>query len=477
VFEEGALSACVELVEALWFPMPIILKGELYKCVEVAVSVGVSVVLTVVLRGFCSWLVTRAETLKLAVPLLAVEEALSDPVSGGCSEDISPWIVWIDGVNEDVTVSAATELPAGSVVVGHADDTVNSELFLVVLKLAVGLPKELAKDNAEEGTTALIDWILAAGLDCEVDSDGREVLSAPLSHSPSIRLLTAPSISVTWFMLGLSESVWWPGKTVGTVCDRSVAGMCGDVDMGVVGNDVLASPFGIVLNDPMAVDVAGSAGVSIKLEENVDAIKLARLDVVAFWLIDELMIGERLPEDGGALDELATATMSPVLSSVVRLCDVVDDESAELEIAVCARDWLVRIWFEVDAIDSESFISSAPTDDALDEDSLATDPKEEGKLGDESLREDVISAGSTVVDDLLGWEAVDEDALDENPFDAGVSDRNVLDNLSVDEELAKDEDVLVVVGRAEEGVEETPQDDVSLMTWILCQSPLWSVQL
>ncbi len=91
--------------------------------------------------------------------------------------------------------------------VGHADDTVNSELFLVVLKLAVGIPKELAKDNAEEGTTALIDWILAAGLDCEVDSDGREVLSAPLSHSPSIRLLTAPSISVTWSMLGLSETV------------------------------------------------------------------------------------------------------------------------------------------------------------------------------------------------------------------------------------------------------------------------------
>lgn len=58
--------------------------------------------------------------------------------------------------------------------------------------------------------------------------------------------------------------------------------MCGEVDMGVVGNDVLASPFGIVLNDPMAVDVAGSAGVSIKLEENVDAIKLARVDVVAF---------------------------------------------------------------------------------------------------------------------------------------------------------------------------------------------------
>lgn len=84
--------------------------------------------------------------------------------------------------------------------VGHADDTVNSELFLVVLKLAVGLPKELAKGNAEEGTTA-------AGLDCEVDSDGREVLSAPLSHSPSIRLLTAPSISVTWSMLGLSEIV------------------------------------------------------------------------------------------------------------------------------------------------------------------------------------------------------------------------------------------------------------------------------
>ncbi len=176
------------------------------------------------------------------------------------------------------------------------------------------------------------------------------------------------------------------------------------------------------------------------------------------------MIGERLPEDGGALDELATATMSPVLSSVVRPCDVAGDESAELEIAFCARDWLVNIWFEVDAIDSELLINSAPTDDALDEDSLATDPKEEGKLGEESLREDVISAGSTVVDDLLGWEAVDGDALDEYPFDAGVSDRNVLDKLSVDEELAKDEDVLVVIGRAEEGVEETTQDAVSLMT-------------